>query len=125
MRTKEEKYKVEYIVKRIDEYRKETDIPIFTELCDIEDWTRSYIYKMSLDYLEIAEAIERLNQKKEASLERKGLEGQINTRFGELSLNQLGWSEKHKLDITVDDSLSKNYTLDELRKILNAEETDN
>jgi hypothetical protein len=95
---------VEYTEERIKEindklnkYIDETDIPIVVEFAYKNDIRRATLYEIS----DLAYTIKRLIDKKEANLERMGLQGRINITMAVFSLKQLGWKDKTEVDHNV------------------------
>jgi hypothetical protein len=50
------------------------------------------------DFEEFSDPIKVLIDKKEAALERKALDGEVNTTMAVFSLKQLGWSDKQQVE---------------------------
>lgn len=95
---------IEYTEERIKEindklnnYIDETDIPIVVEFAYKNNIRRATLYEIpALSY-----TIKRLIYKKEANLERMGLQGGINITMAVFSLKQLGWKDKTEVDHNV------------------------
>lgn len=88
----------EKTLQALEDYIRTTDIPIVAEF--------AYLHNMSCKYLNenncYADPIERLLTKKQANLERRCLEGQIDKTMAIFSLKQLGWTDNVKHDISVE-----------------------
>ena len=87
------KYDRVKLTKDLEEYIKNTEIPIIAEFAYQNDIPRSYIYEL------IPDAIKKLIDKKEAQLERLALEKKIDKTMAIFSLKQLGW--KDSVDVNV------------------------
>ena len=74
----------------LEEYIDATPIPILAEFATNQKVTRETLYDMP----ELSTLLKRCTQKKEASLERMTLMGELNTSMAIFSLKQLGWSDK-------------------------------
>jgi len=81
----DEKFKISLLGK-LKTYLKKTDIPILAEFAYQSDIPRSTLY----EFEELSDTIKKLRNKKEANLERKSLNGEINTTMAIFSLKQLG-----------------------------------
>lgn len=90
------------IINKLEEYIANTDIPIFSEFCYKNKYSREYLYELSRReepiYKTLSYSIKNCAVKKEAALERGGLNNSINTTMAIFSLKQLGWKDKQ--DIT-------------------------
>lgn len=78
----------------LEKYIKETDIPILAEFAYLNEVSRQTLY----DYEEFSTLIKRAVDKKEAALERKALNGEIDKTMAIFSLKQLGWRDKHEVE---------------------------
>jgi len=83
------KYTDVQLIDMLEKYTKKTDIPILSEFAHLNNINRSYLY--SLDPLK--DTIKKLIDKKEAQLERKALDKEINVTMAIFSLKQLGWKD--------------------------------
>lgn len=81
--------KNEKILKLLDEYIEKTDIPILVEFCYLNNIRRQFLYENKL----MTDSIKRLIEKKEAQLERKALNKEIEKTMAIFSLKQLGWKD--------------------------------
>ena len=90
------KEKIKNIIELLDEYIKNTDIPILAEFAYTNELSRESIY----DYEEFSTLRKRCIAKKEAQLERMALKGDVNTTMAIFSLKQIGWSDKQEHEIT-------------------------
>lgn len=79
---------------RMEEYTASHDIPILAEFAAENGFYRQQLYEIP----EISDAIKRLITKKEANLEKKGLENSVNTTMAIFSLKQLGWTDKTEVE---------------------------
>lgn len=99
------KYNVDKLVGALKAYTESSEIPILKEFC--------YKYPISYDYLlivakredeagnkELYRTIKRTLDKKEAQLERLGLEGRVDKTMAIFSLKQLGWRDRVDIDTT-------------------------
>lgn len=98
-RPKTEKYKIENLCKEIDNYTKKTELPILKELCYKKDYNYDYLIHMQRDNEELYQSIKKLLYKKESTLERKALNGEMNSTMAIFSLKQLGWKDKQNNEI--------------------------
>lgn len=76
------------------QYIAENDIPIVAEFAYISGIRRTTLY----DHPELSNAIKACIDKKEAALEKLGLEGKVNSSMAIFSLKQLGWKDKHEIE---------------------------
>ena len=81
---------VEQIRQSMQEYINQTPIPILAEFAYLHNIPRYTLY----DYDEFSTLIKRMIDKKEAQLERKCLNGEIDKTMAIFSLKQLGWKDK-------------------------------
>lgn len=95
---------VEYtpeIIENINEklvcYIDTTDIPIVAEFAYKNNVRRQFLYENDI----LSDTIKRLIDKKEANLERQGLENKINHTMAIFSLKQLGWKDRQEIDNNV------------------------
>ena len=93
-----EKYKVENIIPIIEKYIEEKELPIFKEVCYLNNWDSSHIYELARDNEELDHTIKKLIDKKEKELEQGGLTGKYKTAMAIFSLKQLGWKDKIELE---------------------------
>ena len=84
---------IEHIAIKLTEYIDNTDIPILAEFANQAGILREDLY----NYDEFFTLRKRAIDKKEAMLERKALNGEIDRTMAIFSLKQLGWSDKHEL----------------------------
>lgn len=87
-------YDREKLLADLEKYVNETEIPIAAEFAYLNGMSRSYLYEIP----EISDAIKWLITKKEAQLERKGMNNEINTAMAIMGLKQLGWKDKPDSD---------------------------
>jgi hypothetical protein len=85
---------VSILVNALEEYIEKTDIPILVEFAYINDISRDDLY----NYKEFCALRKKAIDKKEAQLERKGLNNEIDKTLAIFSLKQLGWSDKKELE---------------------------
>lgn len=90
------KYDIEYIIETMDRYIEETELPIFKEVCYLNNWNTKYIYELGSKNEELSDTIKKLSDKKEVVLERGGLIGKYNPTMVVFSLKQLGWKDKQE-----------------------------
>lgn len=86
--------RIEQILINLDLYIANTDIPIVAEFAYQNRIPRQYLYEIE----ELTDTIKRLIDKKEANLERMGLENKINQTMAIFSLKQLGWKDKKEIE---------------------------
>ena len=89
--------RIKEINDKLNEYIDETDIPIVVEFAYKNDIRRATLYEIPV----LSYTIKRLIDKKEANLERMGLQGRINITMAVFSLKQLGWKDKTEVDHNV------------------------
>ena len=87
---------VERIKKQLSDYIASVEIPILAEFAYTHGVARSTLY----EYEELSTLLKQCIEKKEAQLERKALEGDVNTTMAIFSLKQLGWRDKHDVEHT-------------------------
>lgn len=83
------------ICKAMEEYTENTDIPIVAEFAYKHNIRRSTLY----EYAGFSYALKRMIDKKEAQLEKRALQGEVNSPMAIFSLKQLGWSDRQDLNI--------------------------
>lgn len=89
---------IQEILSKLEKYITDTDIPIVAEFAYMNDIRRAYLYENEL----LAYTIKKLIDKKEAQLEREGLDKTKFTPMHAFSLKQLGWSDKKEDDKPTD-----------------------
>lgn len=85
--------KINEINNLLIEYINNTEIPIVAEFAYQNHLRRQLLYENKI----LSDTIKELIEKKEAQLERKGLEGGVDKTMAIFSLKQLGWSDKQEL----------------------------
>lgn len=90
------KYDIEEIIDIIEKYIEETDLPIFKEVCYLNNWDDKYVYALGRKNEDLSHCIKKLSNKKEVELERGGLTGKYNPTMVVFSLKQLGWRDKQE-----------------------------
>lgn len=91
------KYTDEYLAElreSLEVYIEETDIPILKEWCVSVGIPSKHVY----DFEPLSDPIKVLIDKKEANLERKGLQGEVDRTMAIFSLKQLGWRDKQEME---------------------------
>ena len=78
------------LAREFEDYISTTDIPIIAEFAYKTGIARQSLY----DYPEFSTLTKAAIDKKEAQLERKALNGEIDKTMAIFSLKQLGWSDK-------------------------------
>ena len=78
----------------LEEYVKNTEIPIFKEWC----WQNDVLNCTVMTWPEFKDLHDACIAKKEAALERASLQGSVNTTQAIFSLKQLGWSDKQQVE---------------------------
>lgn len=88
----------EELAQKLDEYMESTDVPIVAEFAYLMGYNRTSIYEIP----EISDGLRALVTKKEFALERLGLStnSTAQQRMAEMSLKQIGWSEKQDVNLT-------------------------
>ena len=94
-----EKYKIDFVIKTMQKYIEDTELPIFKEVCYQNSWDTARIYQLGNENEELLDTIKALTNKKEAELERGGLTGKYNSTMSVFSLKQLGWKDRQDNDI--------------------------
>lgn len=94
--------------KKLEYYIENTDIPIVSEFAYQNNMARQKLYEFPV----INDTIKILISKKEAQLERKALNNEINTTMVIFSLKQLGWKDRHEVD------QNQNIDLSEFAKLI-------
>lgn len=115
-RKREQKYKISFIVKTINEYvdnAKYPDIISLQEICSIMGWSYKYLQNIRLQNEDVKLAIERLTTKKAYILEKGMLEGAFSPTAAIFSLKQLGWKDNPTVD-----EVSESEEEDELSQAL-------
>lgn len=108
-------YKDDYINELADKYREyidTTDIPIVAEFAYQNGIERTLLY----DREELSTLTKMCIMKKEAQLERKSLQGEVNTTQAIFSLKQLGWKDRTDNHINVNVSDLSDDEIEELLK---------
>lgn len=92
------KHTPEELQQMLDDYINNTEIPIVAEFAYIAGYNRTSIYEIPA----IADGLRKLTTKKEFALERRGLEttNMAQQKMVEISLKQIGWSEKQDVNLT-------------------------
>ena len=88
------KERIEEILISLDTYIAQTDIPIVAEFAYQYEVRRQALY----EYEEFSDTLKRLIDKKEAQLERKALDREIDHTMAIFSLKQLGWRDKKEIE---------------------------
>ena len=85
----------EELARKFLAYIKENDVPIAAEFAYQNGIHRQNLYEMP----ELSDALKLCMTKKEASLEKGGLSGDLNTTMAIFSLKQIGWKDAHDHNI--------------------------
>lgn len=94
---------------KFDKYITDNEIPIVAEFSYTNNLSREMLYEKP----EFSTLLKRCIDKKQANLERKGLDDEVNTSMAIFSLKQLGWSDKtEQKDTTKLDKILDLYGLD-------------
>lgn len=110
------------LLQKFEQYINETDIPIIAEFAYQNEINRQTLY----DYDEFSTLIKICIDKKEAQLERKALQGEVNPTVAIFSLKQLGWKDRQEIDQNIGNKDGKPFevanslsqlSVDELRKL--------
>ena len=95
----------------IEDYTEKTAIPILAEFSYNYGILRPELYK----HPELGYAIKNLMAKKEFQLEKMAMTNKINSTFAIFSLKQMGWRDKHELELaTKDDKPLKMVMISEI-----------
>ena len=94
-----EKYKTDFVLKQMNDYIDNTELPIFKEVCYQNNWDTARIYQLGNEHEEILDTIKKLSNKKEAELEKGGLTGKYNSTMAVFSLKQLGWKDRQEVEV--------------------------
>ncbi len=92
------KYNADKMVKVLEEYTNNTEIPILKEVCYQNKWNDRYIHELAAKNENLSESINNLLMKKDSHLERLGLQGKIDRGVAIFSLKQLGWKDNQQID---------------------------
>jgi hypothetical protein len=87
-------YDRDALLKSLLEYIDATEIPIIVEWARAHGIIREKLYTMP----ELSDALKLCIMKKEAALERAGLENRMNVSMAIMSLKQLGWSDRREIE---------------------------
>lgn len=93
------KYEIDFVIDTIYDYIEQTELPIFKEVCYLNDWNPDRIYQLGQQSDELLSAIKKIHCKKEVELEKGALTGKYNPTIAIFSLKQLGWKERQEVDI--------------------------
>lgn len=91
------KYNIDEMVDIIERYTDDTEIPILKEVVYQNYWNYDTIMKYQRVNENLMQSIKRLLNKKEAQLERKGLNKEIDRTVAIFSLKQLGWKDRQEI----------------------------
>lgn len=116
--------KIQEIVKKLNEYIENTDIPIIAEFAYKNDIRKATLYEIP----ELSYCIKKLIEKKEAQLEKGALYNKVNQTMAIFSLKQIGWTDKtesktENININVDELTQeeKERIKNNLKELLNNE----
>lgn len=84
---------VKAIIKKLEKYIKENDIPIIAEFAYKNNILKTTLY----EYAEFATLLKKAIAKKESNLERGLLHNRLNAAGAIFSLKQLGWRDKQDI----------------------------
>jgi hypothetical protein len=106
--------KINEINEALKDYIENTDIPIIAEFAYMNHLRRALLYENEILSYTIKTAID----KKEAQLERKALEGDIDKTMAIFSLKQLGWKDRQEFDMNHRQEIDvSKYTKKELKQL--------
>lgn len=88
----------EKLLADLEKYIDETDIPIVSEFAYKNGLHREQMYQLGEEF---SYTIKKLISKKEAQLERKGLNKEIDKTMAIFSLKQLGWRDVQEVEVNV------------------------
>ena len=86
--------KIASVIKQMEAYTTETDLPILAEFAYTHDYDRAQLY----GFPKIAHTIKKMMLKKETELEKIAIKGDAPTAFCIFALKQLGWSDKQQIE---------------------------
>ena len=95
-------YDREAIKLAFEQYIDSTEIPIIAEFASNQGFGKHVLY----DFEELSNLLKKCTSKKEAALERRALDGDVNVTMAIFSLKQLGWSDKTEQTINGPVSIS-------------------
>lgn len=111
-RPKHEKYNISEMIKKIEKYTAESELPILKECCLENAWSYDYIMELKRNDKTLSQSIKRLLDKKEVILEKMMVFGTGNVTGCIFTLKQPahGWSDKH--DVRLDNDTTVNIILE-------------
>ena len=83
------------LLKSLLAYIEATEIPIVAEWAASQGIPREEMYRMP----ELSRAMKLCITKKEGALERAGLENRMNVGMAIMSLKQIGWSDRQRVEV--------------------------
>lgn len=89
-------YKPEDYLDALAEYIETTPIPIIAEFAYLHNMGKASMYDMGEESEEFSTLLKKCISKKEAALERSGLNGDTNPAMTIFSLKQLGWTDRQE-----------------------------
>jgi Holliday junction resolvasome RuvABC DNA-binding subunit len=103
----------ENLNQKLNEYIDKTDIPIIAEFAYKNKIARQRLY----EFEELSDTIKIAIDKKEANLERKALNNEVNTTMAIFSLKQLGWKDKQEIEHS--GKINKEMSNEERQELIN------
>jgi hypothetical protein len=100
--------KIEEIKQKLLQYIDDAEIPILAEFAYKNNIRRATLYEIE----DFSYTIKKCMDKKEAQLEKKALNEDINVSMAIFSLKQLGWKDKTQIE-TVGDTVIKVDLIDD------------
>ncbi len=82
------------IKQAMEEYIKNSAIPILAEFAFNNDIRRQTLYEIP----ELADTRKKMMEKKEFQIEKMAMTNKINSTFAIFSLKQMGWRDKHEIE---------------------------
>lgn len=98
---KSEKYDIPKMVKIVNEYTKNTELPILAECLLLNNWSETRFREWASRSEDLTNAVKNLKRKKEIVLEKGGLTGKYDKTMAIFSLKQLGWKDRVEQDNTI------------------------
>lgn len=89
------------LIKGVDEYLENAEIPIVTEYANLMGISKNRLYERMKDNEELSTAIKRITDRKEIVLEKGALTGKYDRSMAIFSLKQLGWSDKQEIETDI------------------------
>jgi len=100
------KVDIKKLIGDVDGYIKKANPPILAEFAHKHGITRQYLYELAeteahKGHRELSDAIKRISEAKEITLEKKALNGEYAQNIAIFSLKQLGWKDKAEQEVNL------------------------